>query len=174
MRQLRISNAAMMQIAVQREISRSEEARYDHRLHGILLTSRGLSCYEVAGLLGEDPRTIERWVRRLETKGLRGLREGKRPGRPRRLSAAQWDAVYRDLQKRPRDFGYPQNLWSGRLLAHHLETVHKVALGARQCQRLFQQIGFRARKSGPIMADAEPAGPGAHKKTPRSRPQPRR
>jgi hypothetical protein len=30
---------------------RFEEARYDHRLHGVLLVSQGLSCYEVEAYL---------------------------------------------------------------------------------------------------------------------------
>lgn len=172
MRKLQISDAEIMQIAVQQEISRSEESRYDHRLHGILLISHGLSCYDVAYLLGQDPRTIERWVQRFETKGLSALREGERPGRPRRLSEAQWEAVNRDLRKSPRDFGYGRNLWDGRLLAHHLETVHGVPLGARQCQRLFRQMGFRLRKPRPVIAKADPAAQAAYKKT--APPRPRR
>jgi transposase len=174
MRKLRISDAEIMQIAVQQEISRSEESRYDHRLHGILLISHGLSCYDVAYLLGQDPRTIERWVQRFETKGLNALREGERPGRPRRLSEDQWEAVNRDLRKSPRDLGYTQNLWDGRLLAHHLKTVHDVPLGARQCQRLFRQMGFRLRKPRPVIANADPAAQAAYKKTPASRPRRKR
>jgi transposase len=171
MRKLRISDAEIMQIAVQQEISRSEESRYDHRLHGILLISHGLSCYDVAYLLGQDPRTIERWVQRFENRGLDALREGERPGRPSRLSPDQWEAINRDLRKNPRDFGYTQNLWDGRLLAHHLKRVHDVPLGARQCQRLFRQMGFRLRKPRPVIANADPAAQAAYKKTPPPRPR---
>jgi hypothetical protein len=35
---------------MQGEIRRSEESRYDHRLHGVLLVAQGMSCPEVAGL----------------------------------------------------------------------------------------------------------------------------
>jgi hypothetical protein len=48
MRRLEIADVEVMCLAVQQEITRSEDARYDHRLHGILLVSRGLSCYQVA------------------------------------------------------------------------------------------------------------------------------
>ncbi|NWG75528.1 MAG: helix-turn-helix domain-containing protein, partial [Rubrivivax sp.] len=88
MRKLQISDQEIMRIAVQQEISRSEESRYDHRLHGILLITHGLSCYEVAEALGQDPRTVERWVKRFEKSGFSGLREGEREGRPRRLNEA--------------------------------------------------------------------------------------
>ncbi|MDA8362070.1 MAG: hypothetical protein M0Z44_08820, partial [Gammaproteobacteria bacterium] len=34
MRKLQIEDAEVMRIAIQQEIGRSEESRYDHRLHG--------------------------------------------------------------------------------------------------------------------------------------------
>jgi transposase len=171
MRKLQISDTDVMRLAVQQEISRSEESRYDHRLHGILLVSHGLSCYDVADLLGQDARTIERWVQRFEARGFAGLQEGERPGRPPRLSASQWGAVNRELRRKPRDLGYTQNLWDGKLLAHHLESSHGVDLGVRQCQRLFRQMGFRLRKPRPVIAQADPAAQSAYKKTPSPRPQ---
>ncbi len=39
MRKLQIADAEVMRIAIQQEIGRSEESRYDHRLHGLLLVN---------------------------------------------------------------------------------------------------------------------------------------
>jgi transposase len=171
MRKLQISDNEIMGIAVQQEIMRSGESRYDHRLHGILLVSQGLTCHEVADILGQDPRTIERWVQRFENNGFAGLHEGEREGRPRRLSEAQWEAVNRDLRQSPRDFGHTQNFWDGKLLAHHLGKFHSVDLGMRQCQRLFRQRGFRLRKPRPLIVHADPAAQAPFNKTlsPRSK-----
>ena len=52
MRRAQISDADIMRIAVQQEILRSENSRYDHRLHGILLSCSGKSSYEIAELFG--------------------------------------------------------------------------------------------------------------------------
>lgn len=87
MRRLKIQDAEVMRIAIRQEIERTDESRYDHRLHGVLLVANGQSCGEVAGLFGEDLRTVQRWVRRFEGRGFDGLREGERPGRPRLLDA---------------------------------------------------------------------------------------
>jgi len=73
MRKLEVKNADIMRIAVQQEILRSEESRYDHRLHVILLVCSGLTCYEVAELFGQSPRTIQYWVRKFEESGFTGL-----------------------------------------------------------------------------------------------------
>jgi transposase len=87
MRKLEIADPEIMRIAIQQEIVRSDESRYDHRLHGLLLVAGGQSCQQVAETFGENPRTVQRWVKRFEEHGLDGLREGERPGRPATLDA---------------------------------------------------------------------------------------
>lgn len=165
MRKLEVADPAMMRMAIQDEIARSGEARYDHRLHGVLLVSQGMNCYEVARWLGEHPVTVQRWVKRFNAHGFAGLREGERPGRPPRLTPEQWQPLAIDLRQSPRGLGYPQNLWDGRLLAHHVAQRHGVRLGVRQCQRLFRQMGFRRRKPRPRIAHADLAAQEAYKKT---------
>ena len=86
---------------LQDEIRRSEESRYDHRLHGVLLVAQGMTCPQVSGLLGDAPRSVEYWVRCFEERGLAGLSEGHRSGRPRRLSEAQLQEVDKALRQTP-------------------------------------------------------------------------
>src|SRR5215472_14183178 len=161
MRRLEMADVEVMRLAVQQEITRSEDSRYDHRLHGILLISRGLSCYPVADWLGENPRTIERWVHRFESRGFAGLQEGERAGRPSQLSKSQLAAVGRDLRRSPRDLGYGPNLGDGK---HHLAKAYDVAWGPRQGQRLFHPLHFRLRKPRSLIAHADPAAPSRYKK----------
>jgi transposase len=87
MKALTISDASVIVLGLQDEIRRSSEARFDHRLHGVLLVAQGMNCCRVAEWLGDAPRTVENWVRRFEEKGLAGLQEGPRPGRPSRLNS---------------------------------------------------------------------------------------
>ncbi len=51
LRKLKIEDTEIMKIALQQEIVRSDESRYDHRLHGVLLVSQGFSCYKVGSML---------------------------------------------------------------------------------------------------------------------------
>jgi len=168
MRKLEIADAEVMRVAIQQEIQRSDESRYDHRLHGLLLVTGGQSCRQVAHLFGENPRTVQRWVKTFEARGFDGLRDGERPGRPRTLSVEQWEAVEKDLRARPDAFGLAGHLWDGRLLSEHLRRHYGVRLGVRQCQRLFRQMGFRLRKPRPQIAQADPVRVEAFKKTPLS------
>ena len=165
MRRLQIQDSEIMKMALQQEIVRSEESRYDHRLHGVLLVCAGKTCYEVAELFGHSPRTVEYWVKRFERSGFAGLEEVERPGRPALLDERTREGIGRDLRRPPRKLGYEQNLWDGKLLSHHLAARYGVQLGVRQCQRLFRQLGFRRRKPRAVIAQADPLAQRAYKKT---------
>jgi len=93
MRALTIADSADIALGLQDEIRRSEESRYDHRLHGVLLVAQGVTCPQVARLLGDSRRTVEYRVHHFEARGLAGLREGERPARPSRLNDPQLKLV---------------------------------------------------------------------------------
>lgn len=175
MKPLTIADSASIILGLQDEIRRSDESRYDHRLHGVLLVAQGMNCPEVARLLGDSPRTVEYWVGRFEARGLAGLTEGARSGRPRRLTATHLGEVERVLRHPPRDAGLRGNVWDGKTLAAWIGQAFEIDLGVRQCQRLFRQLGFRLRTPRPMLAKADPERQKAHKKTPKSvRRRPRR
>ena len=167
MRPLTVSDVASI-IGLQQEIHRSEESRYDHRLHGVLLVAQGISCPEVGRLLGDAPRSVEYWVHRFERHGLAGLQEGERPGRPARLNEQQMQRINRVLRATPSDAGMPVNLWDGKTLSAWIDKEYGIQLGTRQCQRLFRQFEFRLRKPRPMLAKADPGRQKAHKKNSRS------
>jgi transposase len=165
MRAVKIDDAQEMLWVLQDEIRRSEEARYDHRLHGVLLVAQGMSAPQVAQLLGDGRRTVEYWVKRFNAEGLSGLVEGERAGRPSRLSEFQIEQIGEVLRDSPRAHGMRANLWDGKTLAEWLLRNWAVELSVRQCQRLFRQLGFRQRTPRPLIAHAEPMVQRAHKKT---------
>jgi len=169
MKPLTIADASTIVLGLQDEIRRSEESRYDHRLHGVLLVAQGMSCPEVSGLLGDSPRTVEYWVRRFEERGLAGLVEGERSGRPRRLNDKQLEEINSALRQPPESGGIPRGLWDGKGLAAFIKKQYGVTLGIRQCQYMFKALGFRRRKPRPLIARADPELQEAYKKTSRVR-----
>jgi len=167
MKPLTVSDRENMVFAIHDEIRRSEQSKYDHRLHGVLLIAQGMTCPQVAGLLGDSPRTVEYWVQRFETRGFAGLAEGERPGRPSRLNEEQLLQVEQALRKTPAEVGLDsQGPWDGRALSEFVQVRFGVALKVRQCQRLFRRLGFRLRKPRPLIAHADAEKQRAVKKTP--------
>jgi transposase len=166
MRPLMVDDAREMLLALQDEIRRSEEARYDHRLHGVLLVAQGMNAPKVARLLGDGVRTVEYWVERFNQDGFAGLVEGERSGRPRKLSTEQLEELEVILRASPRVQSVSANLWDGKTLSHWINQRWGVQLSTRQCQRLFRQLGFRLRKPRPMIGHADPELQCRHKKTP--------
>jgi len=142
-----LESAKLVQTVIRRELDRDEVSRYYHRLHALLLVASGRSCSEVAEWFGESASTVQRWVRRFQARGLEGLHEAERTGRPRSLDAIQWRRIEADLRKTPRYFGFASRTWNGPTFEEHLRRCYGVDLGLRQCQRLFQQMGTRPRRS---------------------------
>jgi transposase len=163
MRPLTINDPDII-LGLQDEIRRSEESRYDHRLHGVLLVAQGMTCPEVARLLGDAPRSVQYWLKRFEEDGLAGLSEKERSGRPRALSEKQLAVVDKVLRQTPVAHGLSGNLWDGKTLSAFIEKRFRISLGVRQCQRLFRQLGFRLRKPRPAIAQADAELQKRHKK----------
>jgi transposase len=166
MKKLAVTDADIMRIALQQEIQRSEESRYDNRLHGVLLHCNGMTCERIAGVLGHGVRTVQYWIRKFNVDGFAGLQDHEGRGRRSRLENKEIEKIGRDLRKTPRDFGYIQNLWDGKILSYHIEKRYGKTMGVRQCQRLFHRLEFRLRKPRPMIAQADAAAQAAFKKTP--------
>jgi transposase len=164
MKRIEFGNPERMKEILRREIRRSDEARYDHRLHAVLLAIDGRSPYEVAELLGDAPRSVYYWINLFREAGLNGLREEKRPGRPMRLTDKQGKALAKDLVRSPEDFGHGQPIWDGALLSHHLQKNFGISLGVRQCQRMFHHLGMRLLRPRTSPKGADPDAQATFKK----------
>lgn len=165
MKPLTISNAPQVIVELQEEIRRSRDARYDHRLHAVLLVAQDMPCSEVARLLGDGKRTVQMWVRQFENEGLSGLQDKPRPGRPPRLTGNELSEIGHALRSTPQEYGLNGYLWDGKTLSAFILQRFGVKLGVRQCQRLFRQLGFRYRKPRPLLAGTDPEVKEAFKKT---------
>ncbi|EIQ00330.1 transposase [Opitutaceae bacterium TAV1] len=141
MKALTISDREKIIMSLHAEIRCDEAARYHHRLHALLLVAQGMTCPQVAGLLGDSPRAVVKWVRQFEAGGLAGLTEGWRPGRPGRIGPAALARVRSVLRENPARAGVPVGRWSGRTLAAFLREKFGVRLSVRQCQRLLKEHG---------------------------------
>ncbi len=134
-------------LGLQDEIRRSEESRYDHRLHGVLLVAQGMTCPEVATLLGDARRTVQYWVKRFEQDGLAGLVEKERPGRPSSLTSEQMDEVGQVLRQVPRAFDLGENLWDGKTLSAFVKKRYRVPVGSAAVPATVSAVGISASQA---------------------------
>ena len=130
----------------QQEIPRSEESAYGHRLHGVLLVTQGRTCPEVARLLGDAPRSVEYWVRHFDQKGLAGLIEGDRSGRPRWLVEKHLKEIHRVLREKPSDGGCGSTFGMARPSLRSMVWDQTVELAWHASSRSLQSAAPSKRK----------------------------
>lgn len=133
-------------LAIRKEINRSRESRYDHRLHALLLVAQGMKVKMAAGYLGDAPRTIQHWVRMYEAQGFPGIKEEGRSGRPARLSPDNLEMIAEALSQSPEELGLASPEWDGKVLADFIQNRFQIFLSIRQCQRLLRAFENRSRK----------------------------
>jgi transposase len=125
---------------IRAEFRKSDEARYIHRLHGVLLVLLGLSTVKAGELLGDPQRTVAHWAAQFKERGLDGLRDGENLGRPGTLTEAQRAAVAKALSESPQKSGFDADSWTNILLASLLKKRYGVTLSIRQCSRLLLKL----------------------------------
>ena len=67
--------------------------RYFKRIQSIKLNAQGYSLPTISQLLDVHYNSVYQWIRRYETRGIEGLRDQPKSGRPRRLSAADQPVI---------------------------------------------------------------------------------
>jgi transposase len=140
MHKLEITTPAAVQAALRHEGERSPQTRFVHRLHCLLLVGTGRSCYEVAEVFGDDPRSVERWVHEFQRHGVEGLREKPHTGRHATFADAQMRQLSLALLGVPRELGYAVDAWNYQLLRTEILRRFGVKMSARHCQRLFKVL----------------------------------
>ena len=138
MHKLEVTTPAAVQAALRQEGEHSPQSRFVHRLHCLALVGAGQSCYEVAAVFGDDPRSIERWVRKFQQFGIEALREKPHPGRHAILGDAQMRRLALALKSVPREMGYAAEVWNSMLLRAEIARRYGMTLSARHCQRLLR------------------------------------
>src|SRR4051794_10617361 len=96
--------------------SRRVSAGMAQRARIVLLSAEGVKKAEIAELTGASRVKVDRWRNRYAERGIAGLKDAKRPGRPRSLDHAA--IVTETLKPPPKKLGVTH--WSSRLLAARL------------------------------------------------------
>ena len=170
MQRLIIQNSENIKVEIQKYFSKSDEARFIHRLHGIilLLENPANTPQMVSELFGQCHTTLTNWVNKLnETGNIESLRSVKNTGRPPKLTTEQKEGIKKILQEDPKQAGIVANIWDGKSLSYYINKRYGVVLKTRACQNLFKELGFRLKRARPVVANGDEVKKEAFKKTKR-------
>jgi len=111
-------------------------------------------------------------VRRVNEKGIGGVEEEKRSGRPSSLTTELSDTLKKILLHPPTSQGYTQSRWDGPLVRTYLKEKHEIDIGRSQVNNWIHSIAFSLQRGRKKYSKADPEKQAAFvealKKTPKS------
>ena len=124
--------------------SRTLGAGLARRARIVLHALEGLKAPEIGARMDLGGVTVRHWLKRFNARGLQGLDEDVRTGRPPTYSAGQRSAVIDTALTRPADLGLPFASWTlDRLVARLAEQG--IAVRRSRISGIFVQEGLKWR-----------------------------
>jgi transposase len=90
--------------------------------------------------------TIYNWHRLWREKGIEGLANQPRKGRPPKADAAYCQKLEEALEKEPSEYGYGFTIWTTDRLRQHLEKETGLLLSNSRFRALMKKKGYRYRR----------------------------
>jgi transposase len=111
----------------------------------ILHAFDGLRAPEISARMGLCGATVRHWLKRFNARGLAGLEEDVRSGRPPTYSTEQRSAVINAALTRPSDLGLPFACWTLDRLVAYLGEQKGIAMRRSRISEIFIQEGLTWR-----------------------------
>ena len=121
--------------------SRTAPVREVERARIIQLSVTGWSVPAMARQVGRSEATVRLWLRRFVARGLEGLRDGARAGRPPTYSAEQVGRIVQAALSDPDELDLPFGSWT-------LDRLHDYAVGTLGIPMSRARIGEVLLKEG--------------------------
>lgn len=132
--------SASISAEIAKKIRETAEARFLHRLHAILLVSKGWTYQEAGAAMGDSPRSVRRWWQSYQRQGDAGLREGQPCGRPARLTEEHMAAIRTATRRSPRWLGLSSDTWTGKALAEWLRREFSISITDRRARQILISV----------------------------------
>lgn len=130
----------------QRAHSRTEPARTVERAKIIWLAQQGLLVPAIAKELGLKQQTVRLWLKRFNAKGLAGLQDNPRSGRPPIYTTEQVGEVIATALINPQTLNLPFSSWTLDRLEAYLNDVKGIAIKRSRIDDILIAEGLRWRK----------------------------
>jgi transposase len=126
--------------------SRTAEARVVERARLIWHASQGLSVPAIAAELGLHAQTVRQWLKRFNRRGLEGLHDLPRGGRPATYPPEQVAEVIATALTDPQSLGQPFASWTLERLETYLNEEKGLAIKRSRIDDLLIAEGLRWRQ----------------------------
>ena len=129
--------------------SRTAPARVVERARIVLLSRRGDGVAEIAEQLVICPATVRRWIHRFDRRGVAGLGDRPRAGRPPTSSTEEVGEVVAASLTKPAELGLPFASWTLDRLAAYLNEERGIPIKRSRVSEILIAEGVRWREQEP-------------------------
>jgi len=93
---------------------RGIKEEYKKRVKIVLLGREGYLTDEISVMVNIHPKSVRKWIKRFNEKGMEGLMDKPRGGAPCRFTEKQREEIIKISLSDPRDLGLPFTNWSSK------------------------------------------------------------
>lgn len=138
-------------------LNKTTDARLFRRIQAVLLIAQGRSFPETSQICGLSRSNIYYLVKRyLQCHQIASLQDGDRAGRPREATAITNKRILTQLKRNPLKLGYRTNVWTVRLLAHHLSQHYRCAVSAWTLYRRMKEMDLECKRPRYFYSEKDP------------------
>lgn len=138
-----IKKALKEKTKVRKAASPEDLVRYEKRKSVVEAVQRGEAVSVVARVYNVPPRNVFRWLSWVEEKGMAGLRDDERSGRPSKVSPETMKWLYDAITGgSPQQFYFKFALWSLGVIRSLLIEFKAVELNKSTISRLMKKMGL--------------------------------
>lgn len=141
--------------ALLREAAAAKDLETWRRAKAVLGYLEGRRVIAMCAELGVVRGSINRWLLWYNAMGADGLRTGKAPGRPPRLSQDQLDRLGAMIDAGPQAAGFSTGVWTGPMVGNLIERHFHVRYHNNYIPPLLHQLGFSVQRPRKRLARAD-------------------
>jgi len=125
------------------------------RMLAILSLDEGESPGRISQILRVSTEAIRQWIVSYLTRGLKGLANGKKPGRPKKLTKSQRRELCRLIKAGPEKSGFCGGCWRSPMIQQLIYDQFGVFFNVKYISELLKNLGFSYQKAQFVAANRD-------------------
>lgn len=142
-------------IRMERDAATDGAYRVSTRIRAVLLNHQEKTSGEIATALNAPRSKVSEWLKTYDEQGVDGLMEGRRTGRPSRLSELQKIMLCDILDSGPIAYGQLSGVWTAKNISQIIKDEFGVQYHSSHVWKLLQDFGFTVQTPKRLLAKAD-------------------
>jgi transposase len=141
----------------ERDLARKNKIQeVDLKVTCILLAADGIPQRDISEMLGVSLRTLESWIEKFRSSGLRSLIKGPYPGKKSRLTGEDKEELARIVTEGPEKAGLDTGVWTARIVVALIKNSYGVSYCVSQIHRILHWLNMSVQVPDRRSSKADP------------------